>query len=76
MRIHMYRGTIYDQVYITQYSICVQEDFQSKGSYLQIVKVGTPRQIAFATTGEMVVCEFESNCVAVFDPSSHYRRLH
>ena len=46
-----------------------------KGTYLQIVNVDEPCQIAFATTGEMVVCEFGSNCVAVFDPSSHYRRL-
>ena len=56
--------------------MCIQEDSQLKGSYLQIVKVDKPRQIAFATTGEMVVCEFESNCVTVFDPSSNYRRLH
>ena len=46
-----------------------------KGTYLQMVKVDKPCQIAFATTGEMVVCEFGSNCVAVFDPSSRYRRL-
>lgn len=55
---------------------CVQEECQSKGTYLQIVKVVKPSQIAFLTNGEMVVCEFESNRVAVFDPSSHYRHLH
>ena len=32
-----------------------------------------PRHIAFATTGEMVVCEWRANCMTVFDSS--YRRL-
>ena len=34
--------------------------------------IKTPRHIAFATTGEMVVCEWRANCMTVFD-SSHRR---
>ena len=35
--------------------------------------IKSPRHIAFAVTGEMVVCEWGANCVTVFD--SRYRHL-
>ena len=35
--------------------------------------INAPRHIAFATTGEMVVCENVANCMTVFD--SNYRQL-
>ena len=38
-----------------------------------ISRIKRPRHIAFATTGEMVVCEQNGNCMTVFDSS--YRKL-
>ena len=45
-----------------------------EGTYIKTIdRIDQPRHIAFATTGEVVVCERNANCVTVF--SSSYRRL-
>ena len=45
-----------------------------EGTHIKTIDgINFPRHIAFATTGEMVVCEWKSNCVTVF--SSSYRRV-
>ena len=47
---------------------------QFEGRHVRTIDgINTPRHIAFATTGEMVVCEWRAHCVTVFDSS--YRRL-
>ena len=51
---------------------CVQEQYQFEGTHIKTIDgINEPRHIAFATTGEIVVCEM--NCVTVFNSS--YRRL-
>jgi tripartite motif-containing protein 2/3/tripartite motif-containing protein 71 len=41
-----------------------------QGTHVKNIEgVKYPRQIAFATTGEMVVCGWDANCVTVFDSS-------
>ena len=53
---------------------CVQKQYHFEGTHIKTIDgIKGPRHIAFATTGEMVVCEWGSNCVTVF--SSSYRRL-
>ena len=47
---------------------------QFEGRHVKTIDgIKRPRHIAFATTGEMVVCEQNANCMTVFDRS--YRRL-
>ncbi|CAI8056678.1 E3 ubiquitin-protein ligase TRIM71 [Geodia barretti] len=44
------------------------ENVQFKGSHVKTIGgIKQPRHIAFARTGEMVVCEKDSNCMKVFD---------
>ncbi|CAI8057619.1 E3 ubiquitin-protein ligase TRIM71 [Geodia barretti] len=50
------------------------ENVQFKGSHVKTIGgINKPRHIAFAKTGEMVVCERGSNCMKVFD--SNHREL-
>ena len=50
------------------------EKAQFEGVHVMTISgIRRPRHIAFATTGEMVVCEQNGNCVTVFDSS--YRIL-
>ena len=50
------------------------EKAQFEGVHVKTIsRIRRPRHIAFATTGEMVVCEQNGNCVTVFD--SIYRKL-
>ena len=47
---------------------------QCQGTHVKTIGgVKIPRHIAFATTGEIVVCEQNANCVSVFD--SHYKHI-
>ena len=47
---------------------------QFEGRHVKTIDgIQTPRHIAFATTGEMVVCEWKANCMTVFDSS--FRQL-
>ena len=47
---------------------------QFEGVHVKTIsRIERPRHIAFATTGEMVVCEQNGNCITVFDSS--YRKL-
>ena len=47
---------------------------QFEGVHVKTIsRIEGPRHLAFATTGEMVVCEWNGNCVTVFDSS--YRKL-
>ena len=53
---------------------CVQEQYHFEGTHIKTIDgIKGPRHIAFATTGEMVVCEWRPSCVTVF--SSSYRCL-
>ena len=50
------------------------QQVQFEGAHVKtIAEIQRPRHIAFAMTGEVVVCEQNANCVSVFD--SGYRRL-
>ena len=50
------------------------EQLQFQGTHVKTISgVERPRHIAFAATGEIVVCEWGAHCVSVFDSS--YRRL-
>ena len=48
--------------------------FRSIGIHVKMIDgFERPRHMAFASTGELVVCEQNNNCIKVFD--SHYREL-
>ena len=47
---------------------------QFEGRHVKTIDgIKGPRHVAFTTTGEMIVCEWKTNCMTVFDSS--YRRL-